>query len=259
MTRQMLTLHRWLGLVAGLMILVAAGTAIGLNHQDLWKLSPSRSTGVTSPFQKYVLSTAVDPHEPSRVFVGTSDGLFRSLDSGKSWEEAVLPVPAEQVGSLQFDPRQPGVVYVALRSIGVFRSTDHGDIWEELTLPFYPPEGTQVTGLSIAGDGGLLLTTTDGLYRKMAHDEAWQHVAKPTAAISEDSKRWVQLVYDLHDGRFWGSYGVPLTDAVSVALILLVMSGYVLFFGRAIRRRMARRRSIAAVHDATRPLAAQKP
>lgn len=243
MTRTMVTLHRWLGLVAGLLILVAASTAIALNHQDLWKRPAAQGTGVTSPFQKYVLATAVDPHEPARILVGTSDGLYRSLDAGKSWEEAVLPVPAEQVGSLQFDPRQPGVVYVALRSIGVFRSTDHGDIWEELTLPFYPPEGTQVTGLSIAGDGGLVLTTTDGLFRQPAGAEAWQHVAKPAVAKVEDSKRWVQLVYDLHDGRFWGSYGVPLTDAVSGALILLVLSGYGLFLDRAVRRRMARRRS----------------
>lgn len=244
----MLTLHRWLGLVAGLMILIAAGTAIGLNHQDLLK-RPTTAAPASSPFQKYVLSTAVDPAEPNRLLVGTNDGLFRSLDGGKTWEEAILPVPAEQVGSIQFDPREPGVVYVALRSIGVFRSTDHGDIWEELTLPFYPPEGTDVTGLSLTGDGGLVIATTEGLYRKPAGTDTWQHDAQAPRPRTEDSKRWVQLVYDLHDGRFWGTYGVPITDAVSVALILLVLTGYALFFGRALRRRMARRRSITLVRD----------
>ncbi len=257
MTKTMLTLHRWLGLVAGLMILIAAGTAIGLNHQD-WLKRPSAKTAASSPFQKYVLSTAVDPTEPNRVLVGTNDGLFRSLDSGKTWEEAVLPVPAEQVGTIQFDPRERGVVYVTLRSIGVFRSTDHGDIWEELTLPFYPPEGTQVTGLSIAGDGGLLMATTEGLFRKPAGSDTWQLEGKSAAPRAESGNRALQLVYDLHDGRFWGTYGVPITDSVSVALIVLVLTGYILFFGRFLRIRMARRRSITLVRE-TPSLDPQKP
>lgn len=250
MTKSMLTLHRWLGLVAGIMILIAASTAIGLNHQD-WLKRPSAKATASSPYQKYVLSTAVDPTEPNRVLMGTNDGLFRSLDGGKTWEEAVLPVPAEQVGSIQFDPRATGVVYVSLRSIGVFRSADHGDIWEELTLPFYPPEGTEVTGLSIAGDGGLLMSTTEGLYRKPAGADTWQHQGMAMAPKSESGNQLVQLIYDLHDGRFWGTYGVPITDTVSMALIVLVLTGYVLFFGRILRIRMARRRSVTLVRDAS--------
>lgn len=246
MTRTMLTLHRWLGLVAGLMILIAAGTAIGLNHQDAWRRSPSGDAVARSPFQKYVLSTAVDPTDAKRILVGTNDGLFRSLDGGKTWEEAVLPVPAEQVGTILFDPRRPGVAYLALRSIGVFRSEDHGDIWEELTLPFYPPEGTQVAGLSLDGEGHLTLATTDGLYRQPATGEEWLHLGKPAAPKAEDGKRIAQLMYDLHDGRFWGTYGVPITDAVSIALIVLVLSGYVLYFGRVIRVGLARRRAARA-------------
>lgn len=246
MTRTVLTLHRWLGLVAGLMILIAAGTAIGLNHRDAWRRSPSGDAAARSPFQKYVLSTSVDPSDAKRVLVGTNDGLFRSLDGGKTWEEAVLPVPAEQVGTILFDTRRPGVAYLALRSIGVFRSEDHGDIWEELKLPFYPPEGTQVAGLSLDGDGRLTLATTEGMYRQATSGE-WAHLDRPVAPKAEDGKRVAQLMYDLHDGRFWGTYGVPITDAVSAALIVLVLSGYVLYFGRVIRVRLARVRAARAV------------
>ncbi|MNX74272.1 Xyloglucanase Xgh74A precursor [compost metagenome] len=246
MTKTMLTLHRWLGLVAGVMILIAAGTAIGLNHQDAWRRAPQGGAAVQSPFQKYVLSTAVDPSDPRRVLVGTNDGVYRSLDAGQTWEEVVLPVPAEQAGSITFDPHRPGVVYLALRSIGVFRSEDHGDIWEEMTLPFYPPEGTQVTGLSLDGAGRVLIATTEGLYQQAAPGGQWRHMAKPAAPKAEDGKQLAQLMYDLHDGRFWGTYGVPITDAVSVALIVLVLSGYFLYFGRVIRVRLSRMRAARA-------------
>ncbi len=238
MTKTMLILHRWLGLVAGLLILLAATTAIGLNHREWFRQPTASSDG---PFAKYLLSTAVDPTYPRRILVGTNDGFFRSVDGGKTWEEIVLPVPAEQVGSIQFDPAHPGRVYAVFRAIGVYRSEDHGDIWEEVALPFYPPEGIHVAGLSLDARGAMTLATTAGMYREQDGD--WQNMGsakpkpKPNAAI--------QLMYDLHDGRFWGSYGVPITDGVSVALIMLVASGYFLCFGRGIRRRRGRKNSVA--------------
>lgn len=239
MTKNMLLLHRWLGLIAGLLILVAASTAIGLNHQDWFRRAPAAGEG---PFSKYVLSTAVDPADPQRILVGTNDGFFRSPDAGTSWEEIVLPVPAEQVGAVQFDPSRPGRVYAAFREIGVFRSDDHGDIWEEISLPFYPPEGIHIAGLSVDGQGNLTLATPMGLYRQTT--DGWQGLGSAKPAPKANAT--VQLIYDLHDGRFWGSYGVPITDGVSISLIMLVLSGYFLFFGREIRRRMARKKSTAA-------------
>ncbi len=239
MTKNMLILHRWLGLLAGLMILIAASTAIGLNHQDWFRRQPVTQDG---PFAKYVLSTAVDPPDAQRILLGTNDGFFRSLDGGKTWEEVVLPVPAEQVGAIQFDPSQPGRVYVAFREIGLFRSDDHGDIWEEVTLPFYPPEGIHLAGLGLDAQGKVTLATTAGLYRET--ESSWQSVGG--APPKPKASRAVQLIYDLHDGRFWGTFGVPITDTVSVALIVLVLSGYFLFFGREIRKRLARKKAAAA-------------
>ena len=239
MTKNMLLLHRWLGLIAGVLILVAAGTAIGLNHQDWFRKQPTLGQG---PFAKYVLSTAVDPSDAQRILMGTNDGFFRSLDGGSSWEEVVLPVPAEQVGAIQFDPRQPGRVYVAFREIGLYRSDDHGDIWEEVALPFYPPEGIHLAGLALDAQGKVTLATTAGLYREGAG--GWESIGG--APPKPKANQALQLIYDLHDGRFWGTYGVPITDGVSVALILLVLSGYFLFFGREIRRRMARKKAAAA-------------
>lgn len=239
MTRNMLLLHRWLGLIAGLLILVAASTAIALNHQDLFRRPPATGDG---PFSRYVLAVANDPHAPQRMLIGTNDGLFRSADAGKTWEEVVLPVPAEGVGAIQFDPRQPGRVYAAFRDIGVYRSDDHGEIWEDVPLPFYPPEGIAIAGLALDTEGRLTLATTAGLFRQAP--DGWTGDA--AVAKRPETDRLRQVIYDLHDGRFWGAYGVAITDGVSLALIVLVLSGYGLFFGRAIRRRAARKQAPVA-------------
>lgn len=251
MTKITLVLHRWLGLLAGALVLVAATTALALNHQDLWKRSGQSGAAARSPYQKYVLSIGVDPADPARVLVGTSDGLFRSRDGGKTWEEAILPVPAEGVSAIAFDAGRPGVTYVAIRKAGVFRSDDHGDVWEEVALPFLPPEGTEIAGLTLGPGGTLAVLTPAGIFRQTQAGGAWQREAPTTGKARTGGDRLLQVVYDLHDGRFWGAYGVMLTDAVAGALIVLVLSGYAMFFARLVRRRQATRRPVAMLAAST--------
>src|SRR5688500_5535024 len=99
MNPTMMAWHRWLGLVMGLVIVVSAFTALGRNHHDLFDRAIPASAG---PFARTVMSVAVDPKKPENVLLGTDDGLFRSADSGKTFEEVVLPVPAERVTGLLF-------------------------------------------------------------------------------------------------------------------------------------------------------------
>lgn len=237
----MLALHRWVGLVVGAMIVIAAGTAIALNHQDLL-MKPEHAAAAKSPFDRYMLSLQVDPKDAKHLLAGTSDGLFRSHDGGKTWEDAVLPVPAEQVVALKADPAHPGVVYAALRTTGVYRSDDGGDVWEEVSLPFEASSAASVQSLDVTA-AGLVVLGSGGLYRQ--HGETWDRVDRPAAEVPTATKRTLQLVYDLHDGHAYGSWGYLVTDAVSAALIGLVVSGYLVFFLRFFKVRRARRRAAA--------------
>jgi hypothetical protein len=253
----MLALHRWVGLVVGGMILVAAGSAIALNHQDLF-LRPVKAEAAQSPYGRYMLSLEADPRQPDHLLAGTSDGLFRSADGGRSWQEAVLPVPAEQVVALESDAARAGVVYAAFRTIGVYRSEDGGELWEEVSLPFNPAEGETIQAMTVS-NGALSLLTPQGLYRQAAGGP-WRHVPAPQAPAREsDARAGLKLIYDLHDGKFWGSWGVWVTDAVSAALIALVLTGYAIFFARALQRRLARRRRRAAERALASAGAAESP
>lgn len=233
--------HAWAGLLSGPLILVAAGTALALNHKDL--LLRPVSAQVSSPYARFLTAVvAPDPAAPALRLVGTSDGLFRSEDGGKTFAEATLGVPAEQVVALAPVPDAPGRVYLALREAGVWRSDDGGWIWEEEPLPFVPAFGAETIQALAAGPGGhLTLLTPAGLRERDARG-AWRLVPRPAAAGEADAKRLERLAYDLHDGRFWGAWGLWLTDAAALALVALAGTGYALAWRSAAARRRARRR-----------------
>ncbi len=92
---------------------------------------------------------AIDPKNPSVVWVGTGennnqrsvaygDGLYRTLDSGKSWKRMGLE-KSEHIGKILVDPRDSRVVWVAAYGPlwsaggerGVYKTTDGGESWTQ--------------------------------------------------------------------------------------------------------------------------------
>ena len=93
---------------------------------------------------------AIDPNNPHTVWVGTGenvggrhvaygDGIYRSRDGGKTWENQGL-AESEHIGMILVDPRDSNVVYVASQGPlwsaggerGLYKSTDGGVNWEKI-------------------------------------------------------------------------------------------------------------------------------
>ncbi len=93
---------------------------------------------------------AIDPNNPLIVWVGTGennsqrsvgygDGVYKSLDGGKTWKNMGLK-NSEHVGNIVIDPRNSGVVYVAAQGPlwvpggdrGLYKSTDGGKTWKQI-------------------------------------------------------------------------------------------------------------------------------
>ncbi len=93
---------------------------------------------------------AIDPKNPLVVWVGTGennsqrsvsygDGVYKSLDGGKTWENVGLK-GSEHVGMIKVDPRNSDIVYVAAQGPlwkaggdrGVYKSTDGGKTWKQV-------------------------------------------------------------------------------------------------------------------------------
>ncbi len=92
----------------------------------------------------------LDPRDPDVVWVGTGenvggrhvgygDGVYRSRDAGKTWENLGLRA-SEHIGRIVVDPRDSAVVYVAAQGPlwnaggerGLYKTTDGGKSWERI-------------------------------------------------------------------------------------------------------------------------------
>jgi photosystem II stability/assembly factor-like uncharacterized protein len=93
---------------------------------------------------------ALDPKDPLVLWVGTGennsqrsvgygDGVYKSLDGGKSWEKKGLK-DAEHIGKILLDPRDGRVAYVAAQGPlwaaggdrGLYKTTDGGVTWKQV-------------------------------------------------------------------------------------------------------------------------------
>ena len=93
---------------------------------------------------------AVDPKDPNVVWVGSGennsqrsvgygDGVYRSADGGKSWENVGLK-SSEHIGRIVIDPRDTATVYVAAQGPlwapggerGLYKTRDGGKTWSQV-------------------------------------------------------------------------------------------------------------------------------
>ncbi|HEV2691215.1 MAG TPA: SBBP repeat-containing protein, partial [Bryobacteraceae bacterium] len=94
-----------------------------------WKPVPDQS--VVGPS-----AIAVDPTDPNTVYIGASDRVYKSTDSGQHFTFADLPLATFPFGTVQssvqelaVDPHNPQVIYSVRSQNGVAKSTDGGQTW----------------------------------------------------------------------------------------------------------------------------------
>lgn len=125
---------------------------IGVNNGGVWKTDDYGRTWrpiFDSAPTGSVGDIAVSPSHPDVIYVGTGeglhrpdlstgDGIFKSVDGGKSWTHIGLK-DVQQVGRIIVHPTNPDILFVAgmghpygpNSERGVFRSRDGGKTWEK--------------------------------------------------------------------------------------------------------------------------------
>lgn len=83
-------------------------------------------------------AVTIDPRRLDIVYAGTTEGVYRSTDRGRSWRRTGFPDGASQVWSIAFDPSDPRTVYAGASPIGVYRSEDGGETFRRLPDPNLP-------------------------------------------------------------------------------------------------------------------------
>ncbi len=154
---------------------------IAHQHDGEWAVDP-QLTGMATQ------CVAVDPQKPAEVYCGTfGQGLWRSNDAGRTWENVAANIIHEQVMSVTISPleRSNGrsAVYVGTEPSAIFRSADGGATWRDLAtlrqLPSAPtwsfpprpythhvrwitPDPLQAGHIYAAVEAGALIRSFDG-------------------------------------------------------------------------------------------------
>jgi hypothetical protein len=92
---------------------------------------------------------AINPNVPSTVFVGTSCGLARSLDSGTTWT-FIDPSPGDAAEQIYAVIAQGQSTVDVIGDNGHFRSTNNGTTWSAVPSPPGPVPANSGPGASLA-------------------------------------------------------------------------------------------------------------
>ncbi|MDZ7716553.1 MAG: hypothetical protein U5J95_10105 [Balneolaceae bacterium] len=184
---------------------------VAVGSGNLWKTDNSGTTW--SPIfdnqVSYSIGTVtIDPNNPNVVWVGTGenvsgrhvawgDGVYKSLDAGKTWQHMGLE-QTEHIGKILVDPGNSDVIFVAAEGPlwssggqrGLYKSLDGGKSWNPVlsidentgvTDVEFDPSNPEVlyaasyerrrqTWSFLAGGPG------SGIYKSVDHGEIWKEV-----------------------------------------------------------------------------------
>ena len=226
--------HKQTGLAAALFFVFLAVSGLALNHGAALELDSAR---VAAPWLMnwYGLKPAV----PQQGYA-LADGLFAA--QGEVWVADGRTLTAghgEPLGAV----RVAGITWIATAtSIRLYDSAGRSvDTIERDLLP-----GEPIRRLGVLDDrpalaiGNAVYSSADGIAwervradaaviwsRPSPLDEAQQRILAPRFA---PSLPWLRIIADLHSGRVFGRYGILVTDALAIGLMLLAASGMWLYW-----------------------------
>jgi photosystem II stability/assembly factor-like uncharacterized protein len=154
----------------------------------------------------------VDPDHLSTFYQATSDGVYKSFDSGRTWRKAstglpdVTDPPDAAVSAILVDPSNPSTLY-ATTSAGIHRSTDGGTEWtlilegEGATVALAPSTPAR---LYASGSAGLLRSDDGGTDWTRLNDPRGSDVcfSSLVLAIADQPDTVLALAEEIYWGPF---------------------------------------------------------
>ncbi len=121
------------------------------------------------------------------TLAGTTDGIYRSDDGGKTWREASAGLGLRHVRGLAYHPDISDCEFAGTEPAGIFLSRDGGEIWQECeevarlrdryhwSLP-YSPEAGCVRGFAFHGRRAYAAVEVGGALCSYDGGESWRLV-----------------------------------------------------------------------------------
>ncbi len=198
---------------------------IGVNNGGVWKTTDYGRTWnpiFDSQPTGSIGDVAVAPSNPNVVYVGSGEGLqrpdlsvgngmYKSVDAGKSWEHIGLS-EGQQIGGISVDPKNENKVFAAVlghpygpnKERGVYRTTDGGKNWEQVLYIDENTGAVQVTidpvdpnivyadmfaGRLAPWENGMWAGPKSGLYKSTDGGSTWKQLKNGLPTTNEGLDR----------------------------------------------------------------------
>jgi len=226
-----------------LFVVLSAGTFLSASQ---W--------AVLGPDGGDVRSLSYDPHNPDRIFLGTSTGtIFLSTDGGHRWGRfAHLGGDDYVLDHIAFDPHDSNTMFVAAWSVenqqagDLFRTHDGGRTWDTLS----GMHGKSIRALSVAPSDSrvLIVGALDGVYRSKDSGNSWERISpssqseiKNIESIAVDPKdpnvvyagTWHLAWKTADGGATWSHINKGMIDDSDVFSIIVNSSNPAIVFASA--------------------------
>ena len=139
------------------------------------------------------------------IFVGTGNGIYRSMDNGTSWTPINNGLKANSSGTLTafaLAINSSGHVFAAIWD-QVYLSTDNGNNW---TQQSHFGDGNGAFALAISADGHIFAGTGEGVYCSTDNGVTWTARNLGLIRDGDDRNGVYSIAINPNEDIFWGTF-----------------------------------------------------
>ena len=179
-------------------------------------------------------SVFVHPRDPSLVFAGTADGVYRSTDGGASFKRSNFPDSKVQVWSFLPDPSDNKRMLAGGSPVSVYRSEDAGASWKRmpsLALPQHAKMPFDCRVMRFARHPSrpneiFAVLEVSGVMRSTDGGESWSDCSTDLLRLAEQEPRLrSKLVSDTEAEGMLDGHAICTSPADPDAIIIAVRMG----------------------------------
>ena len=143
------------------------------------------------------------------VLAGTTEGIFRSTDGGRSWLPSNSGLTQQHIRWLSSHPKRPGLIFAGAEPAAIYVSTDGGSAWSNRPevdqlrdrfgwyLPYSPSAGC-VRGFTFHGSRAYAAVEVGGLLKSNDSGQSWQLAAASDGVPSFGAPKHHFIHPDVH-------------------------------------------------------------
>ncbi|HEX2940740.1 MAG TPA: hypothetical protein VHO91_06805 [Rhodopila sp.] len=175
----------------------------------------------------------VHPADPNVVFAGTSDGVYRSTDRGRTFQRTNFPDKGIQIWSFLVDSGNPRLVYAGGSPITMFRSEDGGETWRRLPDPGMPDRAVMPFACRVMrmaqhpSKPGTIYAALEvnGVMRTEDGGESWIDCSQDLIRLAQLPHLKSKIVSDTYNEGMLDGHAIAISSADPDKVIVAVRMG----------------------------------